>query len=41
MNKKVLYLFIVLSIFLCGCKFSIKEYASSIGELKAETTNVE
>ena len=36
MNKYIIILAISL-IFDCGCKFAIKEYTSSIGELTAET----
>ena len=34
MNKYIIIL--AISLF-CGCKFSVKEYCSSIGELTAET----
>ena len=34
------FVLFVLAVFLAcaGCKFSIKEYSSSVGELSAETT---
>ena len=38
--SKIFFSVIILCLILTGCKFAIKDYESSIGELTAETTNV-